>query len=132
MSNVRKDRKAVKDKARPGKKATPRKGRPAGDKDDKPDLQELLYNGGETGPFEQVQLHEAMITSLRGFLLDFDPGRFRKAVVPIPVKKDPQKFYKKFLRTLLARHPVLNKAEVRISGPNRFHSAGMRFVAQTP
>jgi hypothetical protein len=57
-----------------------------------------------------------MITSLRGFLLDLDPALFRPEAVPAKTQKDPEKFYKMVVRPMLARHPVLNKAEVRNTG----------------
>jgi hypothetical protein len=80
------------------------------------DLRERLCNDGETGPAERLSLPEAMITSLRGILLDCDPKWIRKDFLPVPVRDNPTKFYTAFVRELLARHPVLSRAEVRLSG----------------
>src|SRR5262249_16312066 len=73
-------------------------------------------NGGERGPLELVSLGETMITKLRGILLDLDPGRFRPEAVPVEVLANPTAFHEKVIRPMLARHPVLARAEVRVSG----------------
>jgi hypothetical protein len=78
------------------------------------DEREQLVNAGESGPIAQVSLPLEMITSLRGIMLDVDPQLFRKEVAPF--RKDPEKFYSRTLRKMLARHPTLSKAEVRVSG----------------
>ena len=78
------------------------------------DEREQLVNDGEIGPIKQVSLPLDMITSLRGVVLDVDPRHFRREVAPI--RKDPVKFYNRTLRKMLARHPILSKAEVRVSG----------------
>jgi hypothetical protein len=57
-----------------------------------------------------------MITSLRGILIDVDPDRFHKSVLPFVVTTDPIGLYETIVRPMLARHPVLGKAEVRVSG----------------
>jgi hypothetical protein len=80
------------------------------------DHREQLCNGGQVGPIEQVSLPEAMITSLRGILLDLDPARFRPEQVPLDVLANPARFYELVISKMLARHPVLAKAEVRVSG----------------
>ncbi len=78
------------------------------------DEREQLVNDGEIGPIKQVSLPLDMITSLRGILLDVDPRLFRGDVAPF--RKDPVKFYNQTLLKMLARHPTLSKAEVRVSG----------------
>jgi hypothetical protein len=80
------------------------------------DHREQLYNDGEIGTIQQVSRPESMITSLRGILLDIDPGRLRKSVAAPDVLAHPDKLYKQVVREMLARDPVLNKAEVRVSG----------------
>lgn len=87
-----------------------------GSKKKKVDHRRQLFNGGQSGPIEAVQLPVEMITSLLGIMLDFDPDRFREDVVSRKVRADPVKFYKRFVRKMLARHPVFSKAEVRNSG----------------
>src|SRR5207244_2347002 len=83
---------------------------------DRTDLRAQLYNDSACGPIEQVQLPHDAITLLRGIPLDIDPRQFRLEAVPPRTRKFPDKFYGEFLRTLLERHPVLKKAEVRNSG----------------
>jgi hypothetical protein len=63
-----------------------------------------------------VSLPVTKITSLRGLLLDFDPDRFRPELVPAEALADPARFYRQVLAPMLARHPVLSRAEVRVSG----------------
>jgi hypothetical protein len=83
---------------------------------DAEDVREQICNSGETGTIQQVQLSEAMITSLRGILLDIDPMRFQESVASKKTRQDPQSFFVKVVRGMLSRHPVLGKAEVRNSG----------------
>lgn len=111
MSSVRKNRSAIKDRAPQAK--TRNKQTAASNS---VDAREQLCNGGATGPIKRVSLPLEMITSLRGILLDFDPKRFRKRLVPAEVRASRVKFYKRVIRGMLARHAVLNKAEVRSSG----------------
>jgi hypothetical protein len=80
------------------------------------DHREQLCNSGEIGPIEQVSLPLAAITSLRGILLDFDPDRFRRELLPYGGLASPDKFFVQLIRNMLAHHEVLNKAEVRSSG----------------
>jgi hypothetical protein len=80
------------------------------------DLREQLVNGGEVGKVEQVSLPLEMITKLNGILLDVDCGKFRKVIAPLAVRSNPRQFYLTVLRPILARHAVLSKAEVRVSG----------------
>src|SRR5262249_12037391 len=59
---------------------------------------------------------EEMITSVRGIPLDFDPKLFRPERLSAKARKDPALFSKTLVRTWLRRHPVLTKAERRVSG----------------
>jgi hypothetical protein len=78
------------------------------------DAREQLVNDGKIGRITDVSVPLEMITSLQGILLDVDPLRYRREVAPI--RQDPRKFYERTLSKMLARHPVLSKAEVRVSG----------------
>lgn len=80
------------------------------------DQREQLFNEGEAGPIDRVSLPEAMITSLRGILLDIDPKWIRTDLLPVAARDNPAKFYTAIVRKLLSRHPVLSRAEVRGSG----------------
>lgn len=80
------------------------------------DLREQLVNEGLTGPIQNVALPEAMITSLRGILLDLDPSLFRDELLAGKCGNDVDVFYTDLVRPMLQRHPVLSKAEVRASG----------------
>lgn len=80
------------------------------------DIREQLVNEGHSGPIQTVSLPEAVITSLRGILLDLDPGLFRDEVLPRKARAAPASFYAEVIRPMLQRHPVLAKAEVRDSG----------------
>jgi len=80
------------------------------------DIREQLVNGREIGPITLVSLPEAMITSLHGVLFDVDPTSFRKAFTGIGRRINPEQFYREVIKPMLLRHPVLERAEVRISG----------------
>jgi hypothetical protein len=80
------------------------------------DHREQLCNDGQTGPVEQVSLPLAMITTLRGIILDVDPHLFRAELVTAYVITQPVEFYRQVIGPMLDRHPVMRKAEVRVSG----------------
>ena len=80
------------------------------------DAREQLTNDGEIGSFAQVSIPESMITSQRGILFDFDPGLYRHSVAPADVLASPVAFFDAVISKFLARDPVLQKAEVRVSG----------------
>jgi len=86
---------------------------------DKPDAcidaREGLFNTGDVGPIEHVQVSTERIVSLRGILFDLDPDIFKVGPVVPAVPKDPVEFYAAVARPMLDRHPVLSKAEVRNS-----------------
>jgi hypothetical protein len=82
----------------------------------KVDWRRQLYNDGEFGPIEAIQMPVELITRLRGIMLDIDPSLFRSRAVPAKYIDDPQKFYKRVVRPWLQRHAALRDAEVRLSG----------------
>ena len=92
------------------------KGKACAETDQRIDWREQPYNRGACGPIERVQLPEAMITSVRGIPLDFDPKLFRPEKVSAKARKDPALFSQTLVRPCLQRHPVLAKAERRVSG----------------
>jgi hypothetical protein len=83
---------------------------------DNVDLREQLVNDGAIGPIEQVSLSVSLITRINGILFDIDPGLFQSStLIPEPNVK-PGEFFKRYVAQWLDRHPVLKKAEVRLSG----------------
>ena len=110
MSMLPKDRAPSKASTRKTKQPPEKKKKP------KSDLRKQLVNGGKVGVIERVSLPEDMITSLRGIMLDIDPGLFRRALVPDKVRNDSERFYKTIVQPWLRRHPVLSSAEVRATG----------------
>lgn len=80
------------------------------------DCREQLVNGGNFGPIETVSVPVAMVTSLRGILLDVDPSLFKVASTDLALANRPEAFFEGVIAPMLARNPVLEKAEVRISG----------------
>lgn len=83
---------------------------------EKVDLREQLANEGAVGLITDVPLPEANITQLNGIMLDIDPKLYDGRVARKETKADPARFYKKIVRPMLERHPVLAKAQVRASG----------------
>jgi hypothetical protein len=80
------------------------------------DLRVQLLNEGKSGPIQEIQVPVEMVTSLRGILFDIDLELIRKSRILPQRPKDPKSFYDEVLSRWLAQHPVLDRAEVRISG----------------
>jgi len=80
------------------------------------DLREQLVNDGTIGPITAVSLPEAVITRLRGIMLDIDPRILAVQLIGKVANQHPTRFYENVLGQWLQRHPVLTKAQVRCSG----------------
>jgi hypothetical protein len=80
------------------------------------DLRQPLFNEGETGELKSVQVSMDRLTKLRGIMYDLDPGLYREGPLLPVVGKTPDEFYEKVGKGWLSNHPVLAKAEVRVSG----------------
>jgi hypothetical protein len=80
------------------------------------DTREALFNSGETGRIDTIQVAEVTITRVRGILFDLDPGQFRDVIVPPSMKEDPAAFYDQIVRPWLQRQPILADARVIVSG----------------
>ncbi len=80
------------------------------------DLREQLFNCGGQGLIEEVLVPADQITHLRGILFDLNPSVFRSGALLTEVPDDPAEFYTQVCEPMLSRHPLLAKAEVRISG----------------
>jgi hypothetical protein len=83
---------------------------------DRTDWRQQLFNTGEDGPVSHVQLPAVAITSLRGILLDIDPGLYRPEVLPGGPQTAPRVLYEQLVEPWLSRHPALAGAEVINSG----------------
>ncbi len=81
-----------------------------------PDARERLVNEGETGPITMVSIPAAMITKLRGIMLDFDPDLYDPARLPSGATESPEQLFESFVGPMLGRHPLFGKAEVRDTG----------------
>ena len=79
------------------------------------DIREQLFNGGETGPIQQIQVEASLIFSLRGILFDFDLHMYAPGDL-IPDAQSPEELYQQVVRPWLDHHPVLACMEVRMSG----------------
>lgn len=80
------------------------------------DLREQLFNAGEIGPIEQVQVSKDRITALRGILFDLDPHLLRTDLLIPPFGANAEDLYQNVVKNWLAREPCLAPAEVRCSG----------------
>ena len=80
------------------------------------DLREQLANDGDVGPIKEVSIPESMITKLRGIVVDIDPKWLNRDKFSCRARSNPERLYKRSIRRMLTRHPVLAKAEVRNSG----------------
>ena len=83
---------------------------------EQPDFREALFNSGQVGPIEHVQVSTARIVQLRGILFDLDPHLYRESAILPKLPSDPEEFYRDIASHWLSRHPVLDKAQVRNSG----------------
>ena len=84
--------------------------------DENVDYREALFNSGETGPIQSIQVSTNRITTLRGILFDIDPKHYRAGKLLENVPLDPREFYQQILWPWLSHHPLLSQAEVRCSG----------------
>ena len=82
----------------------------------KTDLREQLYNDGETGPVQRIQVSAERVVQLRGILFDIDLKLLRCSPLLPGIPTAPSEFYHGVLRDWLDRHPILQHAEVRDSG----------------
>lgn len=81
-----------------------------------PDARKQLYNEGTVGPILQVQFSTERIVKLNGILLDLDPVLLKQGPLIPNVPLDPLKFFNQCVRPWLARHPILDALEIRMSG----------------
>ena len=80
------------------------------------DTRELLVKDGRTGPVTAIAIPEAMVTSVRGVLFDIDPKLFAPSAISRAARKKPKVLFQEKISPMLARHPLLAKAQVRSSG----------------
>lgn len=80
------------------------------------DHREQLFNGGEVGRIEQVQVSAERIVKLNGVLFDLDPRYYRASTLLPIVPLDPHEFYHAIAQHWLSRHPLLMHCQVRNSG----------------
>jgi hypothetical protein len=79
------------------------------------DLREQLVNDCLVGTFGAVQWPLERITQVHGILLDIDPGLLRPRNGLFEPGENPRDFFDR-VRPVLDRHPLVSRAEVRISG----------------
>ena len=80
------------------------------------DAREQLFNGGAVGPIDHIQVSTERIARLNGILFDIDPTNLSEGPLLPGLSSDPQKFYEQCVQGWLARHPLLQRLEVRASG----------------
>ncbi|HUE74864.1 MAG TPA: hypothetical protein VMP01_28615 [Pirellulaceae bacterium] len=80
------------------------------------DVRQQLYNDRECGPLVKIQLSRDRIHTLHGMMFDVDPKLLRSASILGKVPRDPHKFFRRILKPLLDRHPLLRRARVVCSG----------------
>lgn len=80
------------------------------------DAREQLANNGAIGPVSQVSLPAHLITSLRGILIDIDPGMWTAVRHDPQLADHPDRFFERIVRRMTQRNPILARAEVRSSG----------------
>ena len=80
------------------------------------DLREALFNDGAIGPIGSIQVSTERVVSLRGIMFDIDPDLFLQGSLIAAIPQDAAEFYREIVKPMLDRHPVLKKAEVRMTG----------------
>ncbi len=80
------------------------------------DDREALFNGGAVGPAHEISISAERITSSRGLMFDIDLKLIKSGGLFETVGDDPFAFYAQVIKPMLARHSLLKKAEVRMSG----------------
>jgi hypothetical protein len=89
---------------------------PAGAETTNIDLREALFNDGSIGLIGSIQVSTERIVSLWGIMFDLDPDLFRQGGLIATIPQDAAGFYRDIVKPMLDRHPVLKKAEVRMTG----------------
>ena len=82
----------------------------------KVDYRKQLFNSGKIGRIEKIQVSTERITQLNGIFFDLDLDLIKRSRLVKGKFEDPSAFYNKIVKKWLSRHPVLNKAEVRMTG----------------
>ena len=80
------------------------------------DLRETLFNSGAIGPIGSIQVSTERVVALRGIVFDIDPDLFLQGGLIAAIPQDAAEFYREIVKPMLDRHPVLKKAEVRMTG----------------
>jgi len=80
------------------------------------DLREALFNDGAIGPIGSIQVSTERVVALRGIMFDIDPDLFLQGGLIAAIPQDATEFYRETIKPMLDRHPVLRKAEVRMTG----------------
>ena len=80
------------------------------------DLREALFNDGAIGPIGSIQVSTERVVALRGIMFDIDPDLFLHGGLIATIPQDAAEFYRETIKPMLDRHPVLKKAEVRMTG----------------
>ncbi len=80
------------------------------------DPREALFNDGAIGPIGSIQVSTERVVALRGIMFDIDPDLFLTGGLIATIPQDAAEFYREIVKPMLDRHPVLKKAEVRMTG----------------
>src|SRR5262245_25615845 len=68
------------------------------------DYREQLFNEGNVGPIDHIQVSTERIVRLNGILFDIDPQNLRESPLLPAVLQDPEQFYQAYVQRWLANH----------------------------
>ena len=71
-----------------------------------PDAREQLFNGGEIGPFEHIQVSTARIVKLNGILFDIDPHNLRERPPCASAESRPARALRELPAALACKSPA--------------------------
>ena len=80
------------------------------------DARKQLFNEGNVGRIEKIQVSTERIVQLNGILFDLDPDILQECSLLPSISRDPKTLFEEVVKPMLLRHPVLAKCEVRDSG----------------
>lgn len=90
------------------------------------DSREQLFNGGETGPIDHIQVSTERIVRLNAILFDIDPANLRSTPLVSDLSQNPDEFYERCVQRLVSKPSAAGQCR----GTCHRHRAARNLVAR--